>query len=61
MAPKPEDFPRLYAWLRWVALPIGLAALIGSHTIAWTLREAFPINAYLTIVLCCAAAANLEW
>lgn len=44
-----------------LALPIGLAALIGSHTIAWTLREAFPINAYLTIVLCCAAAANLAF
>jgi hypothetical protein len=41
------------------ALPLGLAALIGSHTFAWTVREAFPINTFLTIVVCCAAAANI--
>jgi hypothetical protein len=42
-----------------VALPIGLAALIGLHTFAGTVREAFPINTFLTIVLCCFAAADL--
>lgn len=43
------------------ALPLGLAALIGSHTFAWTVREAFPINTFLTIVACCAAAANVAF
>jgi hypothetical protein len=43
------------------ALPLGLAALIGGHTFAWTVREAFPINTFLTIVVCCAAAANLAF
>lgn len=43
------------------AVPLGLAALVGGHTFAWTLREAYPINTFLTIVLCCAAAANLAF
>jgi hypothetical protein len=42
-------------------LPLGLAVLVGSHTFAWTVREAFPINTFLTIVLCCVAAANLAF
>ncbi len=42
-----------------LVVPLGLAALIGHHTFAWTMREAFPINTFLTIVLACAAAANL--
>lgn len=41
------------------AVPIGLAALVGIHTFAGTIREAFPINAYMTILLCCAFAADL--
>ena len=41
------------------ALPLGIAVLIGSHTFAWTVREAFPINTFLTVVVSCAAAANL--
>jgi len=40
-------------------LPLGLAALIGMHTFDGTVREAFPINTFLTIVLCCLAAADL--
>jgi hypothetical protein len=51
--------PRSFADL--AALPLGLAVLIGSHTFAWTVREAFPINTFLTIVVCCAAAANLSF
>jgi hypothetical protein len=42
-------------------IPLGLAMLIGSHTFAWTVREAFPINTFLTVLLCCAAAANLAF
>lgn len=44
-----------------VAVPLALAVLLGSHTFAWTLREAFPINHYLTIVVACLAAANLSF
>lgn len=40
-------------------VPIGLAALIGIHTFAGTIREAFPINTFMTILLCCFAAADL--
>ncbi|HEY6362181.1 MAG TPA: hypothetical protein VIX63_13805 [Vicinamibacterales bacterium] len=42
-------------------VPLALAVLVGSHTFAWTLREAFPINTFLTIVLCCVTAANLAF
>src|SRR4030095_10111894 len=44
-----------------VLIPLTLAVLIGHHTFAWTLREAFPINHYLTVVVACAAAANLAF
>ena len=40
-------------------LPLALAVLVGSHTFAWTVREAFPINTFLTIVVLCLAAVNL--
>jgi hypothetical protein len=40
-------------------VPLGLAALIGAHTFAGTVREAFPINTFMTILLCCFAAADL--
>lgn len=41
------------------AVTIGLAALIGIHTFAGTILEAFPINAYMTILICCYLAADL--
>lgn len=40
-------------------VPLGLAALIGMHTFGGTIREAFPINTFMTILLCCYAAAEL--
>jgi hypothetical protein len=42
-----------------VSLPLGLAALIGIHTFTGTVIEAFPINTFLTIVLCALLAAHL--
>lgn len=42
-------------------VPLALAVLLGSHTFAWTVLEAFPVNHFLTILLCCAAAANLAF
>jgi len=44
-----------------VSVPLAIAALVGSQTFAWTVLEAFPINTFLTIVLCCAAAASLAF
>ena len=41
------------------AVVIGLAALIGIHTFAGTILEAFPVNAYMTILICCYLAADL--
>ena len=37
--------------------PVGLAALVGMHTFTGTVVEAFPINTYMTILLCCLLAA----
>ena len=41
-------------------MPVALAVLVGSHTFAWTVREAYPVNTFLTILLCCAAAVALS-
>jgi hypothetical protein len=38
-------------------LPLGLAVLFGMHTFAGTIREAFPINTHMTILILCLAAA----
>ena len=42
-----------------MALPLGLAILVGIHTFAGAVREGLPINHFLTILVCCAAAVNL--
>lgn len=42
-----------------VVLPCALAMMLGLQTFAGTITEAFPINTFLTLVLCCLAAANL--
>ncbi len=39
------------------AVTIGLAALLAMHTFAGTIREAFPVNTFMTILLCCYGAA----
>jgi hypothetical protein len=41
------------------ALPLGLAIVVGIHTFAGAVREGLPINHFLTILICCAAAVNL--
>ena len=38
-------------------VPFGLAVLLGMHTFAGTIREAFPINTFMTILILCLAAA----
>ena len=34
------------------AVPLGLAALVGGHTFVGTVCEAFPVNTFMTILLC---------
>jgi hypothetical protein len=50
---------RPITWSGAAAVPIGLAALIGMHTFAGTVQEAFPINTFMTILICAFAAADL--
>jgi hypothetical protein len=38
-------------------VPFGLAVLFGMHTFAGTIREAFPINTFMTILILCLVAA----
>ena len=40
-------------------LPLGLAILIGMHTFTGTVVEAFPINTFMTVLLCTVGAANI--
>jgi hypothetical protein len=42
-----------------LVFPLALAVLVGHHAFAWTIREAFPVNAYLTNVIFCALVVNL--
>jgi len=42
-------------------VPLGLAVLVGAHTFVPLLREAHPINSYLSIAIACVAAANLSF
>jgi hypothetical protein len=44
-----------------LATLIALTVLIGHQSFAWTVREAFPINTFLTIVVCCGVAAVLAF
>src|SRR5262245_21735919 len=46
-------------WSGAAVVPVGLAALIGMHTFAGTVQEAFPINTFMTILICAFAAADL--
>jgi len=44
-----------------VAVPFGTALLFGLHTFDGTIREAFPVNSYLSVVIACLAAVNLSF
>lgn len=43
-----------------VAAMVAVAALTGSHTFGGMIREAYPINNYMTVALCCLAAVNVQ-
>jgi hypothetical protein len=47
------------SWRDAAAVPLGLAVLVGHHAFTGTVTEAFPINTFLTVVLCCLGAAAL--
>ena len=40
-------------------LPLGFAVLFGLHTFQGTVREAFPLNHFMMVLLYCFGAANL--
>jgi hypothetical protein len=46
-------------WRDTACVPLGLAVLIGIHTFAGTVREAFPVNTFMTLLLLCFSAAWL--
>ncbi|MBM3819287.1 MAG: hypothetical protein FJW14_09780 [Acidimicrobiia bacterium] len=50
---------RIRAATDLIALPLALAALVGMHTFNITMREAYPVNHFMTILVCCLAVANL--
>ncbi|MEQ1897388.1 MAG: hypothetical protein ABL971_08385 [Vicinamibacterales bacterium] len=47
-------------WRDAALVPLGLAVLIGHHAFAGTVKEAFPINTFMTVLLGCFAAAALS-
>jgi hypothetical protein len=42
-----------------LAAMIAVSVLAGSHTFAGAIREAYPINNYMTVALCCLVALNV--
>jgi hypothetical protein len=42
-----------------LSLPLGLALVVGIHTFAGAVLEGLPVNHFLTILICCAAAVNV--
>ena len=52
---------RPVTWPRAVAAALGVTVLFGGHTFTGTIMEAFPINTFLTIVVCVLLAANLSF
>jgi len=43
----------------FLALPLTLAVLVGMHTFNVTMREAYPVNHFMSVLVCCLAVANL--
>jgi hypothetical protein len=41
-------------------VPMTLALVLGGHTFAGAILEGLPVNHFLTILICCAAAFNLS-
>lgn len=44
----------------FAAVPVAVAVLVGLHTFSGTVREAFPVNSFLTVLVCTFAVMNLS-
>lgn len=53
-------FTAVHSFADFVAVPMMLTVLVGFHTFRNLVVEAFPVNTYLTILVCLAAALNLS-
>jgi hypothetical protein len=42
-----------------IALPLALATLVGIHTFSVTVREGYPVNHFLIVLVSCLVVANL--
>ena len=52
-------FLRVRTAVDFIALPLALVVLVGMHTFSVTVREGYPVNHFLTVLLCCLLVANL--
>jgi len=50
---------RVRTAVEFIALPLALVVLVGMHTFSVTIREGYPVNHFLTVLLCCMVVANL--
>ena len=48
---------RARTWRDAACVPLAFAVLVGMHTFTGTVREAFPINTFMTLLILCFAAA----
>jgi hypothetical protein len=46
-------------WRDTACVPLGFTVLLGIHTFSGTVREAFPINTFMTLLILCFGAAWL--
>ncbi len=44
----------------FAGVPVAIAVLVGLHTFNGTVREAFPVNSFLTVLVCTFAVMNLS-
>lgn len=48
-------------WRDVACVPLGFMVLLGIHTFTGTVREAFPVNTFMTLLLLCFAAALIAF
>jgi hypothetical protein len=50
---------RVRSGIDLIALPLALAALVGMHTFNVTMREAYPVNHFMSVLVCCLIVVSL--
>jgi hypothetical protein len=50
---------RVRTVIDFATLPLTLAVLVGVHTFNVTMREGYPVNHFMTILVCCLLVVNL--